>query len=414
MSPSVSSATSEFSRTAPLEPWANFFDTHDRVHGHHPKKILQGPTTLKLPSPSIYLEGLISVKDFENQTGTVAPHFVHTEKENRKRKASQTTVDPLTSELSLSKRRSRPSAPVPLRSEFGDVPGFSKVAFVFASVSISQDGIVKINWPDLKEHDESTTSNCLLQDTPFDQGKTKQVHKAIYDGLPWVAKRFCNIGAGEGQVDIQENLDQVVKEVTRLCKLGYFVTRFIGEAQKQDVEIEQRIRVTDFKLGVEIVDNAVGPSTASGFSLEQYQAAQPNSDSDQLTSDRGLVTWLFEPRRYSKVQHWSGTNEYPPYHRHKLGSTLNAFTHYAYLLSLESMIFCDLQTATIVDENGDGIHVLFDVMTHTLDGSSGVGDHGKTGIQTFLKKHECANRCENLHLSRDGFAEHSGGEDEDN
>ncbi|KAJ7261433.1 hypothetical protein C8J57DRAFT_1232299 [Mycena rebaudengoi] len=90
------------------------------------------------------------------------------------------------------------------------------------------------------------------------------VHMAIYDGLLWVAKCSCNIGAGEGQVDIQENLDQVVKEVTRLCKLGYFVTRFIGEARKQDVEIEQGIRVTDFKLGVEIVDNAVGPSNKFG------------------------------------------------------------------------------------------------------------------------------------------------------
>ncbi|KAJ7698810.1 hypothetical protein B0H14DRAFT_2417782, partial [Mycena olivaceomarginata] len=97
---------------------------------------------------------------------------------------------------------------------------------------------------------------------------------------------------------------------------------------------------------------------------------------------------FFEPRRHSKVQHWSGTNEYPPYHQHKLGSTLNASSH-AYLLSLDSMIFCDLQTATIVNENGDGIQVLVNAMTHTLDGSSGVGDHGKTGIQTFLKKHEC-------------------------
>jgi hypothetical protein len=41
----------------------HFFDTHDRVHGNHPKKILQGPTTLKLPSPAIYIEGFISVND---------------------------------------------------------------------------------------------------------------------------------------------------------------------------------------------------------------------------------------------------------------------------------------------------------------------------------------------------------------
>jgi hypothetical protein len=40
-----------------------------------------------------------------------------------------------------------------------------------------------------------------------------------------------------------------------------------------------------------------------------------------------------------------------------------------------------------------------------LYSSSGVGDHGKTGIQTFLKKHECANHCHNLHLSHGGFVE---------
>jgi hypothetical protein len=36
--------------------------------------------------------------------------------------------------------------------------------------------------------------------------------------------------------------------------------------------------------------------------------------------------------------------------------------------------------------------------------SSGVGDHGQTGIETFLKKHECVNRCANLRLSCQGFA----------
>ncbi|KAJ7142387.1 kinase-like domain-containing protein, partial [Mycena epipterygia] len=125
------------------------------------------------------------------------------------------------------------------------------------------------------------------------------------------------------------------------------------------------------------------------------------------------VIWLFEPRRSSKVSHWSGTNEYPPWHRSKLGSTLNTFTHYAYLFSLESMVLADLQTATIVDENGEGIQVLFDVMSHTLDGSSGVGDHAMPGVNTFLQKHECGNCCRNLHLSRDGFSTESASEDSD-
>lgn len=102
------------------------------------------------------------------------------------------------------------------------------------------------------------------------------------------------------------------------------------------------IEVTEFKLAVEVIRDGFGPSTASGFSLEQYTAASDAvSDSN---ANPGIVVWLFEPRRTSKVKHWSGTNEYPSWDQNKLGSTLNAFGHYAYLFSLESTILCDLQS----------------------------------------------------------------------
>ncbi|KAJ7261489.1 kinase-like domain-containing protein [Mycena rebaudengoi] len=381
----------------------HFFDTHDRVHGNHPKKILQGPSTLRLPSPAIYLEGLISVKDFEHATGASAPYFVHTEKENRKRRASQTTGRAVSLAASSTSKRIRTevAVPLPLRSEFADLPGFSKVPFAFASVSIAEDGMVNIKWPDLSDLDKINTSICVLQDTPFDQGQTKLVHKIIVDGLPGVAKRFFNIGEGEGQVSIQENHDQVVQEVTRLSKAGYFLKRFFADAKRRGVDIEQGIQITDFKLGIEVVQDDSGPSKASGFSLEQYQATlEEKGDRGSIS---GLVIWLCEPRRSSLVKHWSGTNEYPPWHQNKLGSTLNAFAHYAYLFSQESTVLADLQTATVINEDGEGIQVLFDVMTHTLDGASGVGDHGKSGIDAFLAKHECVTRCTHLRLSRDGF-----------
>ncbi|KAJ7142733.1 kinase-like domain-containing protein, partial [Mycena epipterygia] len=121
------------------------------------------------------------------------------------------------------------------------------------------------------------------------------------------------------------------------------------------------------------------------------------------------IVWLFEPRRSSKVKHWSGTNEYPAWHQSKLGSTLSTFAHYAYLFSQESTILADLQSVLYLFPSGSALtkmaraSVLFNVMTHTLDGSSGVGDHGKPGIKTFLEKHECVNRCKYLGLSRDGF-----------
>ncbi|KAJ7882121.1 hypothetical protein B0H13DRAFT_1456654, partial [Mycena leptocephala] len=94
-----------------------------------------------------------------------------------------------------------------------------------------------------------------------------------------------------------------------------------------------------------------------------------------------------------------------PWYQNKLGSTLNTFTHYAYLLSQETTVLADLQTATAVKENGERVQVLFGVMTHTLNGyvtpvsgSSSVGDHGQPGIDTFLKKYECGNRCRSLRL----------------
>ncbi|KAJ7260157.1 hypothetical protein C8J57DRAFT_1233171 [Mycena rebaudengoi] len=216
---------------------------------------------------------------FEHATGASAPYFVHTEKENRKRRASQTTGRAVSLAASSTSKRIRTevAVPLPLRSEFADLPGFSKVPFAFASVSIAEDGM----------------------DTPFDQGQTKLVHKIIVDGLPGVAKRFFNIGEGEGQVSIQENHDQVVQEVTRLSKAGYFLKRFFADAKRRGVDIEQ--------------------------------------------------------------------------------------------------------AATVINEDGEGIQVLFDVMTHTLDGASGVGDHGKSGIDAFLAKHECVTRCTHLRLSRDGF-----------
>ncbi|KAJ6494449.1 hypothetical protein C8R45DRAFT_824724, partial [Mycena sanguinolenta] len=112
--------------------------------------------------------------------------------------------------------------------------------------------------------------------------------------------------------------------------------------------------------------------------------------------DPGIIIWLLEPRQSSRVKHWSGTNEYPPWHQNKLGSTLNAFAHYVQ----ESTVLAGLQTATAVNENGQGIEVLFDMMTHTINRSSGVGDHGKTGIKTFLEKHKCVNQCADLRATQ--------------
>ncbi|KAK6971448.1 kinase-like protein, partial [Favolaschia claudopus] len=376
----------------------NFFDVHDRIHGNHPKKMLQGPPTLKLRSPAIYLEGLILVKEFEEQTGYKVPYFVLNDKEIRKRKLS-TASSNVTSVVKRTRSQLTTNSFAPLRSEIGELPGFSKVSFLFATISVARDGSVDISFPDLA----ATPSVCILQDSPLGQGKTKNVYKVIYEGMPWVAKRFKDIGAGEGQVEIAENTAHLMEEVTRLGKTDIYLKGFVAEANDRGVSIDESLAVTKFKLGVEIVQDGCDPSPASGVSLDQYQAACNTTADSESGVSAVKILWLFEPRRTTKVEHWSGTNEYPAWPQKKLGSTLNAFTHYVYQISQETTVLADLQTSAAVNENGDGLNVLFDVMMHTTNGASGVGDHGQEGIDHFVDSHECVERCAGLKLSREGF-----------
>ncbi|KAJ7658237.1 hypothetical protein DFH06DRAFT_990388, partial [Mycena polygramma] len=159
-------------------------------------------------------------------------------------------------------------------------------------------------------------------------------------GFPWVAKRFFDIGAGEGHVEIRDNREQLVKEATRLSRTIFFVKHFMAEAKRKEIS------VTDFKLGIEIVEDGSAPSPASGISSDEYLAACDLQDDSH--SDPGIVVWLFEPRRSSQVKHWSGTNEYPAWPQSKLGSTLNAFAHYVYVFSQESTVLADLQSMCLL------------------------------------------------------------------
>ncbi|KAJ7733004.1 hypothetical protein B0H16DRAFT_1468300 [Mycena metata] len=145
------------------------------------------------------------------------------------------------------------------------------------------------------------------------------------------------------------------------------------------------------ELTCEVVQDS-GPSTASGVSLEQYQVTQrtptpktPNQSPNTLLI---LVKDLWcgfsnqgDPARSTGVEQMNtslGPQQTGEYIEH---------IRSLYIVSHESTVFCDLQTQTVVNEDGKGMEVLFDVMTHTLDG--GVGDHGKTGIQILLKKYNC-------------------------
>ncbi|KAK6997329.1 hypothetical protein R3P38DRAFT_3220308 [Favolaschia claudopus] len=61
------------------------------------------------------------------------------------------------------------------------------------------------------------------------------------------------------------------------------------------------------------------------------------------------------------------------------------------------MIFADLQGTPALVGRKDGL-VLFDPMTHTVGGNSGIGDFGLEGINSFLRDHTCGDVCNRLAL----------------
>ncbi|KZP10252.1 kinase-like protein, partial [Athelia psychrophila] len=110
--------------------------------------------------------------------------------------------------------------------------------------------------------------------------------------------------------------------------------------------------------------------------------------------------YLVEPRRVSTaVLKFSGTlgvrNGID-----KRTATISAFSHFVVGSTACNYMFADIQGSTGRDANdpAKNILTLFDPMTHTPDGKSGLGDHGRQGFENFLENHQCNTICMALDL----------------
>ncbi|KAJ7785412.1 hypothetical protein B0H14DRAFT_2630575 [Mycena olivaceomarginata] len=87
------------------------------------------------------------------------------------------------------------------------------------------------------------------------------------------------------------------------------------------------------------------------------------------------ITWLLEPERGNvQFRKYSGTLEHPRY-SDKQGATINAFQHFVYINSDKSLVLADIQASESHNSAGKA-SVLFDLMSHTVTGNNGGGDHG--------------------------------------
>ncbi|KAJ7580004.1 kinase-like domain-containing protein [Mycena floridula] len=283
-------------------------------------------------------------------------------------------------------------------------------------------GQVQVSWPENVDKSRASYFKDLVSSVAHGNGRTKKVYKTTHDDKHYVAKRYFNIGTGtRNQVDSNDNLRELTKEVVRLSQLRFFWDRFVEIAGDTNVDITD-FQVTGCLLAQEVLTEDLLPSTALGVSDYQpspqdittekdASTGATNEDSETTTcnnSDNSTdstttissITWLLEPERSTRTKRYSGTNEHLT-HNTKDGSTINAFQHFVYLYSQKGLVFADIQTSPSGDP-ANLADVLFDVMTHTVGFNSGVGDYGPGGIRDFLYQHKCVERCTKLLLEPPG------------
>ncbi|KAJ7810136.1 kinase-like domain-containing protein [Mycena leptocephala] len=204
-------------------------------------------------------------------------------------------------------------------------------------------------------------------------------------GGQYVAKQFFKLTAAdsdlfESEVSVEANRVEVEGEITRLAMGTWFLNGFYRLCKAHgDVSVDTNIAFADAFLAIEVDC----PSMASGVA--------------QITDKEEGLTWLVEHKRPTTVIKFSGTLVHRSHRRDRRSATISAFAHFVFGYSKGTLVVADLQGTPCLVRNNDGL-ILFDLMTHTKDGDSGIGDFGEKGIKSFIDDHQCTDLCRALTL----------------
>ncbi|KAJ6601597.1 kinase-like domain-containing protein [Mycena sp. CBHHK59/15] len=236
--------------------------------------------------------------------------------------------------------------------------------------------------------------NGKVRDRPFSSGAMKHAYNCD-NGPNQVLKRFYrltedseNMTPDQLPFTVQEHLVQIQAEASRLAIAGWFLKAFFKHANNLNISVDSNMAFTEAFLAEEIKS----PSPASGVK--------------EIDTDSPGLTWLVESKRSSFVENFTFTLSHKLHKKDLRSATIHAFTHFAWGHSNRSLVFADVQGTPALVGHKDGM-VLFDPMTHTKTGASGIGDFGLEGIQSFLRDcyvmdHTCGDVC--LHLRLDQTA----------
>ncbi|KAG6848200.1 hypothetical protein H0H93_002484 [Arthromyces matolae] len=266
---------------------------------------------------------------------------------------------------------------------------------------------------------DATESDCKLVterqpvsgfilDEPFKSGSMKHAYDLVFStGERYVAKRFFKLCDEEdiftlydNKVSVGDNRVQIEGEIMRLSKCQWFMDVFYQLCHRKGVPVFQ-CTLAILSLVVPISHRLTDLSIADAFLAEEVEAhsvASGEAEGDPTDFTNG-VTWLVEPKRSLALTKFSGTLQHGTSNHDLKSLTVYAWAHFVFGYSQESMVVADIQGTPAQVKGKDGL-VLFDIMTHTTNGESGVGDFGVEGMLTFLKDHECRDVCHGLGLDK--------------
>ncbi|KAJ8081666.1 hypothetical protein PM082_007512 [Marasmius tenuissimus] len=221
--------------------------------------------------------------------------------------------------------------------------------------------------------------------SPGPAGLDPMLHK------PLAFKCFYAIDQEHSQVTIDDNAQALVFEYERAIRGRLALDEFMRVGKEKSIHMDYNIVFTDCYLAREVLDDTdTKPSVASGCSRELADASEHS------------ITWLCEPWHTGAPERFSGTTHFKPMRDEDLlHDTIHAFTHYAYHWSKKDLVFADIQGSYGKLPDGRSGTILYDVMTHSTDGTTGVGDFGRIGHQKFQLQHNCGRICKEIGIEED-------------
>ncbi|KAH6893870.1 kinase-like domain-containing protein [Coprinopsis sp. MPI-PUGE-AT-0042] len=183
-------------------------------------------------------------------------------------------------------------------------------------------------------------------------------------------------------------------------ELGHLISRghlqIYKVCERQNVNVFQNLSFAKAFL----LEEQGLPSPASSLSAPTPTTEHEGEDETMAEGAEKLpgLMWLVEKRHPSShIVRFSGTLQHPSAHSDLMHLTIYAFNHFVFGHTNHQLVFADLQATPVAAVSKQGKKVegfqLFDPMTHTTTGCSGVGDFGRVGIDGFVRQHECREIC---------------------